>query len=536
MSKEELSRLLFKKMKIDPKTVLKIDSSGFGKLLVELSDIIKPESFVDLPAFDIRDGLRVKYYRPHHRKETLVTINWMDIETPDEMLVHVLNHFGKITSNVKWSKIKQEEGDSDLAKLLNNILSGERQVWMEVTKPLPSYASIDNRRVKIYHPGQRRTCARCQKVADLCKGNSNAKLCEDNGGDKINVIDAWKNTLASVNYIAWNGDKSDDAKDDIIEDVVENYEETIPAEITNCDGFVISNLDEDTTVDEIKLILKGTASEEEIAGISVHPTGSTRSKIIKDIDPKLVNMITKKVESKSFKGRLLHCRPHVPVTPPKKKTENDNKEPMENRKIELEQRDSDERKDSASSCPVPPTTKDDDKTQEQELKDTPVKKDDKEAISKSPIPGLSQKEVDKANKKIADKLKKEARKKEAKNKKKEENVKKVKDLKQIDFMINSTAIDDKLNEFEFSSQILSESDEDEAFEDSKEVFENPENIEQFMTPKPFKSIYAKHVEESGTIEKKRTSSFAGLSPIECEETKRVKPIKNVRRSSLSRLC
>ena len=165
-----------------------------------------------------------------------------------------------------------------------------------------------------------------------------------------------------------------------------------------------------------------------------------------------------------------------------------------------------------------------------------MKKDDKEAISKSPIPGLSQKEVDKANKKIADKLKKEARKKEAKNKKKEENVKKVKDLKQIDFIINSTAIDDKLNEFEFSSQVLSESDKDEAFEDSKEVFENPENIEQFMTPKPFKSIYAKHVEESGTIEKKRTSSFAGLSPIECEGTKRVKPIKNVRRSSLSRLC
>ena len=130
--------------------------------------------------------------------------------------VHVLNHFGKIKSNVKWSKIKQEEGDSDLAKLLDNILSGERQVWMEVTKPLPSYAVIDNRRVKIYHPGQRRTCARCQKVADQCKGNSNARLCEDNGGEKVNVIDAWKNILATVNYIAWNGDKSDDDKDDII--------------------------------------------------------------------------------------------------------------------------------------------------------------------------------------------------------------------------------------------------------------------------------------------------------------------------------
>ena len=324
LNNEELSRLLFRKMKIDPKTVLKIDTSGFGKLLVELNDNINPESLVNLPAFDIREGLRVKYYKPHHRKETLVTFNWMDIETPDELLVHVLNHFGKVKSNVKWNKIKQDDGDSDLAKLLNNILSGERQVWMEVTHPLPSYAMIDNRRVKIYHPGQRRTCARCQKVADKCKGNSNAKLCEDNGGEKVNVIDAWKNTLASVNYIAWNSEESNDTDKNIIEDMEEIDEETTATNVTNCDGFVISNLDEDITIEEIKLILKGAAKDEDIDGISVHPTGSTRSKIIKDIDPTLVNRITKKVDSKSFKGILLHCCPHVPVSPPKKEMQNKN--------------------------------------------------------------------------------------------------------------------------------------------------------------------------------------------------------------------
>ena len=64
------------------------------------------------------------YYFPHHRKETLVTISWLDLETPDELLIHVLNHFGKVKSNVMWSKMKQEESDGDLEKLLNNILSG----------------------------------------------------------------------------------------------------------------------------------------------------------------------------------------------------------------------------------------------------------------------------------------------------------------------------------------------------------------------------------------------------------------------------
>ena len=171
LSKEELAKLVFKKMAIDPKFCIKIDTSGFGKIHIELTANVIPKNMMNLPVFDIRDGLRTKFYRPHNRKDTLVTINWLDIETPDSLVMHVFGHFGKIKSNVLWVKIKQEENESQLAKMLNNILSGERQIWMEIDRPIPSYAIIDGRKVKIHHPGQRRTCARCQKTADHCVGN-----------------------------------------------------------------------------------------------------------------------------------------------------------------------------------------------------------------------------------------------------------------------------------------------------------------------------------------------------------------------------
>ena len=169
-------------MAIDQKKVKKIDTAGFGKIQLELAEDLNPESFINFPSFDIRDGLRTKLYRPHHRKDTLVTISWLDLETPDILISHILGHFGKIKSSVQWAKIKQEENESQLAKMLNNILSGERQIWMEIDKPIPSYGVIDGRKVKLYHPGQKRTCARCQKTADSCPGKSNAKLCEGNGG------------------------------------------------------------------------------------------------------------------------------------------------------------------------------------------------------------------------------------------------------------------------------------------------------------------------------------------------------------------
>ena len=205
LSKEELAKLLFKKMAIDPKSVIKVDTSGFGKIFIEFASNVNLETMTNLPVFDIRNGLRTKFYRPHHRKDTLVTINWLDIETPDSLVSHVLGHFGKLKSNVQWTKFKKEENESSLAGLLNSILSGERQVWMEIEKPIPSYANIDGRKAKIYHPGQRRTCARCQKTAEHCLGNSNAKLCDERGGDKVAVDIVWKDTLERVGYTEWLG-------------------------------------------------------------------------------------------------------------------------------------------------------------------------------------------------------------------------------------------------------------------------------------------------------------------------------------------
>ena len=83
LSKDELSKLLFKKMKIDQQIVIKIDTSAFKKIQVEIKSNVNAEIFCDLPTFEIRDGLRTKFYRPRHKKETLVTISWLDLETPD---------------------------------------------------------------------------------------------------------------------------------------------------------------------------------------------------------------------------------------------------------------------------------------------------------------------------------------------------------------------------------------------------------------------------------------------------------------------
>ena len=158
-------------------------------------------------------------------------------------------------------------------------------------------------------------------------------------------------------------------------------------------------MEEDVSVEEIKRIMKGAAPDSDIEGITVHPTGSTRSKIIKDINPVLVKNISKKIENKSYRGRLLHCRPHVPISP--------------------------------SSRKISETIHKDTKAL--------TKPDD----DHSEIPGLAQKYVEKAKKK-AEKLKK---KEVTRGKNRSEIVKTQKPVSNMttnDFLINSMVNDDKL--------------------------------------------------------------------------------------------
>ena len=57
----------------------------------------------------------------------------------------------------------------------------------------------------MWHAGQIKTCARCNKSYENCGGKANAKLCEENGGVKTKTEEMWKVMLAKVDYKEQNG-------------------------------------------------------------------------------------------------------------------------------------------------------------------------------------------------------------------------------------------------------------------------------------------------------------------------------------------
>ena len=330
LSKEELAKLLFKKMKIQSTQISKIDTSAYGKIHVEFKQTVKLEKFIDLPVFDIRKGLRTKFYRPHHREDTLVKFSWLDLETPDKLLLHILSFFGSPKSGVQYCTIKEEEGESDLAKLLNNIPNGDRQVWMELNTSLPSYAVIDGRRVKIWDPGQRRTCARCNQDAHTCLGGANARECEEKGGIKTRTEEMWKKALQKVAYKEWAGEEIKIVNEKTGEEDNETSAEKLADE--NSDGIVLTNIDENTEEETIKELLRNEGNVN-VEGIKIESDG--RSRLVTGLPKSVTTDLIKKLDKKVFGGKMIHCKARVPSTPPKlvnSELEKDTEDPGEDKK------------------------------------------------------------------------------------------------------------------------------------------------------------------------------------------------------------
>ena len=470
LSKEELPKLLFKKMMIQIGQVAKIDTSAFGKIHVEMKENVKLEKFIDLPVFDIREGLRTKFYRPHHRQDTLVKISWLDLETPDELLLHILSFFGKPKSGVQYCTMREEEGESELAKLLNKITNGERQVWMEISTPLPSYAVIDGRRVKVWHLGQKRTCARCNLKADSCPGNANARHCEDNGGNKTKTEVMWKDVLQSVSYREWDGEEVKI----VVEETIDDNDEPTAAALEKSDGIVLSNIEENATEEDIKSLLKGEMEDHDIEKIIIEITGNKRSRLITGVLSSNISDLSKKLNRKVVEGRMIHCKPHVPATPEKSSDVNKSDEVV-----------TDPKNTTGGNI---------------SMKDT--------GAIKKVIPGLYA-------------VAKTKNKKEKKKQKKEDDPKKIADMKASDFLlcpmlgvVTTSSSPNKIldDDFIFGD---AESDSDALSDVDDEPTEN------FLTPINFKSSFGRRLSLSGSVSdlSQKRSRESSAEKKECKKSR-----------------
>ena len=190
---------------------------------------------------------------------------------------------------------------------------------------------IDSARVKVFYPGNRKTCGQFHQTAEICKGEAIAKDCEENGGPRIHILEHMKHLWNLVGFEPLNFTLDDDEETDNINiknTVTPKFQrQKISEEVKErINGLSLKFFPKETSRKEILQFLVTKGLPRNIATKDHVVMGSHGDVEIKDITSDMCHDLMEKINfvttREAFFGKPIYCRLiHQPFpdseTPPK---------------------------------------------------------------------------------------------------------------------------------------------------------------------------------------------------------------------------
>ena len=160
-----------------------------GKIAVLCKEGLDLDRFCRQESFEVCKGVQTKNIRPAGRQDVTVTVSGLDYNTPDTVVQDYITKFGGIL--VSKNVIYGRHGEGPFKGKVN----GDRKYQVDFSKTatdMGTYHFLDGERLRVYYRGNRKTCGRCHKVANLCPGGGIAKECQEMGGQRVGLIEHMK--------------------------------------------------------------------------------------------------------------------------------------------------------------------------------------------------------------------------------------------------------------------------------------------------------------------------------------------------------
>ena len=295
------------------------------KILFWFKDNVNIDNFCKDEVFKVSEGIRTGYIRPMDRKEVIVQICGLNINTPDSLVIEYLNKHGRVTKNeVIYEKVK--EGPFE------GLKNGNRKYLVDFTNGtnMGSYHLIDGAKVSIFYPGLKKTCGRCHEVGAVCVGGGIARVCNEKGGRKVRLEQKMLSHWKEIGFEPSNfklKDVDDDDEDVPVHDgnnfsPVHKNAPMDAQEKEKLTGIVIKNIPEAVPNKEVDLLLKNVGIDEK------HPKQINKfdGKItveINDIENILCLEVIEKLNGTKVHDNKIYCRGLSPLYTPEKKAEHE---------------------------------------------------------------------------------------------------------------------------------------------------------------------------------------------------------------------
>ena len=252
-----------------------------------------------------------------------MTISGLDFNTPDTFVMSYLNKFGKVSAN-KVIYDRYKEGP------FSGKYNGGRKYQVDFTESglsMGTFHLIDGNRVKVFYPGNRKTCGRCHKTADNCKGEAMARDCENNGGVRIDLATHMKQLWGIIGFQPheFNLETNNDTADAHIEDKVAfsphlSRPEPTDSDLEKFDGLSLKNFPRNLPKKDIVnfLISKGLPEDFQSNSVALGKHGNVE---ISNLDATLCQTLLKSIHfsdtRQKFFGKPIYCRATRQLTPVK---------------------------------------------------------------------------------------------------------------------------------------------------------------------------------------------------------------------------
>ena len=300
---------------------------------VWLKEGISLDRFSKQESIIVNKDLRTGMIRPAGKTDVTVSIYGLDFNTPDSFVFDYLNKFGTVIKN---EVIYGKHGDG----LFKGKYNGDRRYQVDFSKSvrtMGTYHIIDAAKVRIFYPGNKKTCGRCYNFADGCPGGSIAKECEKLKGPRVSIIDhmrqLWEMIGFKPNNFEFSLDEDDKENAERVNDKTikeaTNFSpklvrpEANQKDIDRYEGLTVQNFPKTLSDDDIFNLLKELVNGDlsDTTEIKLSKTNKNISASLEPLTPeavqKMIQLIHFPETKKKFFGVPLYCRAVRAMTPQK---------------------------------------------------------------------------------------------------------------------------------------------------------------------------------------------------------------------------
>ena len=294
---------------------------------VWLSNGINLDRFCKNESIRVTKTIKTGFIRPAGKKEVTVTVSGLDFNTPDTFVMEYIGTFGTvITNSVIYDRYKDGA--------FKGKYNGDRKYQVDFTKTgasMGTFHIIDGSRVRVYYPGNKKTCGRCHQSADKCKGDAVAKNCEENGGTKVELQDHMRNLWNKTGFQphSFQLDLGENATQSTNDATIKNTTKFSPViarpeptedDKSKYDGVCLKNFPKEAKKTEVINFLKSKGLPEELSDDNIafgtHGNVEIR-RIPSQICQDLIDNIHFVATRQTFFGKPIYCRAVRALTPEK---------------------------------------------------------------------------------------------------------------------------------------------------------------------------------------------------------------------------